>query len=104
MTARADMSSITLIKGILDYFASVSSLVASESKSQLFYGGILDEACAALCATLGMTKGLFPFRYLGVPWFASRLTIPWFRPLVKKITQTTSSWSSRFLSYAAVSS
>lgn len=48
--------------------------------------------------TLGMTKGCFPFTYLGCPIFYGRRKIAYFEDLVKKITNRVQSWQNRLLS------
>ena len=49
---------------------------------------------------IGFQKGSLPFKYLGVPIIASRLTKLECRCLVNKITAQIKTWSSRHLSYA----
>ena len=48
----------------------------------------------------GFTQGTFPFRYLGIPIAASRLTIAQFSPLLDKIQGYISAWAGANLSYA----
>ncbi|GKU92455.1 hypothetical protein SLEP1_g6177 [Rubroshorea leprosula] len=48
----------------------------------------------------GFKVGTLPVRYLGVPLITGRLTNAALKPLITKITEKISSWTSRYLSFA----
>ncbi|GKU98807.1 hypothetical protein SLEP1_g11756 [Rubroshorea leprosula] len=48
----------------------------------------------------GFKVGTLPVRYLGVPLITGRLTDAALKPLITKITDKISSWTSRYLSFA----
>lgn len=48
-------------------FSEVSGLVANQSKSSLYSGGVHVDVQKTLLQLFGFKKGDFPMRYLGVP-------------------------------------
>ncbi|GFY93673.1 hypothetical protein Acr_09g0001190 [Actinidia rufa] len=50
--------------------------------------------------TTGFNQGIFPFKYLGIPVAASRLSIAQFSPFIDKISGYISAWAGASLSYA----
>lgn len=49
---------------------------------------------------LGFIKGELPFRYLGVPLSSKRLSVTQCEPLIDKMLNRITSWTTRFSSYA----
>lgn len=49
---------------------------------------------------LGLSMGSLPFRYLGVPLSAKRLSVAQCQPLLDKILAKVHHWTAKFLSYA----
>ena len=47
-----------------------------------------------------LSEGKFPFRYLGLPVAASKLTIAQFNPFLDRISGYVNSWAGMTLSYA----
>ena len=64
----------------------------------LYSGNQLD--LEAIKRISGFAQGSFPFKYLGIPVTASRLTIAQFSPLIDKISDYISTWAGASLSYA----
>ncbi|XP_021747408.1 uncharacterized protein LOC110713259 [Chenopodium quinoa] len=98
--SRADSTSIQLLLQAFQKFSCASGLVANLSKSEVYFGGISDYDKGQLQTVLGMSRGSFPFRYLGVPLSSKKLTIAQCRPLVERVTARIDCWTSRHLSYA----
>ena len=75
-------------------------LCISDSKSNVFMAGICGTDMEEIKAITGFSEGSFPFRYLGIPVAASRLTIVQYSPLISKISDHISAWAGATLSYA----
>ncbi|GFY91584.1 hypothetical protein Acr_07g0017800 [Actinidia rufa] len=84
----------------LYHFGDSSGLKISISKSSLFPAGINSRDLEAIKEITGFAQGVFPFKYLGIPVAASRLTIAQFSPLIDKISDCISAWAGASLSYA----
>ena len=80
-------------------FTGCIGLKANLDKSQIVFGG----ECIALqkewLEVTGFAEGKLPFKYLGMPITASKLTKVECRLLVKKILARIISWTTRHISY-----
>lgn len=63
---RGDVSSIQQLIKIIDSFAATSGLKANQLKSCIYFGRVDEEVKLELRIS-GMSEGVLPFRYLGVP-------------------------------------
>ncbi|XP_019248326.1 PREDICTED: uncharacterized protein LOC109227583 [Nicotiana attenuata] len=81
-------------------FSSASGLVANQGKSCIYFGGVPEHVQQQILASLGFSLGELPFRYLGVPLSAKRLSVNQCQPLLDIILAKVQSWTTRFLSYA----
>ncbi|GFY96156.1 hypothetical protein Acr_11g0004620 [Actinidia rufa] len=81
-------------------FGECSGLCISNTKSNVFMDGISRDIMEEIKTITGFSLGRFPFRYLGIPVAASRLTIEQFNPLITKISDYVSAWAGATLSYA----
>ncbi|GFZ19684.1 hypothetical protein Acr_28g0003890 [Actinidia rufa] len=68
-------------------FGECSGLCISPNKYNLFMTGISREDAEEIKTITGFSLGRFPFRYLGIPVAASRLSIEQFSPLISKIAR-----------------
>ncbi|GFZ11073.1 hypothetical protein Acr_22g0004710 [Actinidia rufa] len=96
---RGDVISVSLIMDCLKKFGECSGLHISDTKSNVFMADISREIMEEI-KTITISSGRFPFRYLGIPLVASRLTIEQFNPLIFKISEYITAWASVTLSYA----
>ncbi|KAK9756010.1 hypothetical protein RND81_01G066800 [Saponaria officinalis] len=71
-------------------FAASSGLHPNLEKNEIYFGGVAKQVRELILAQTNFVEGNFPFRYLGVPLNASRITID----------ISTQHWSSHLLSYA----
>ena len=69
-------------------------------KSSIVFGGDCSTIQQECLEITGFTEGHLPFRYLGLPIIASRLSKGECRLLVEKITAKILIWGSRHISYA----
>ncbi|GFZ12866.1 hypothetical protein Acr_23g0012510 [Actinidia rufa] len=97
---RGDVTSVNLIMDCLKKFGECSGLCISNTKSNVFMAGISRDIMEEIKTITGFSSGRFPFRYLGIPVAASRLTIEQFNPLITKISDYVSAWAGATLSYA----
>lgn len=97
---RGDIHSVSAIKCSLDLFAPGSGLHANSTKTGLYLGGIHPDVAQDIINYTGFVRETFPFRYLGIPLNASRLTLDICAPLLDLISSKIHSWSTHLLSYA----
>jgi hypothetical protein len=98
--ARGDIPSIELLMERLQDFGASSGLQASLSKSNLFTAGLQSNDMDEIRRITGLEVGNFPFRFLGIPLAAMRLTASQFSPFIEKITEKISVWTGATLTYA----
>ncbi|GFZ15678.1 hypothetical protein Acr_25g0000870 [Actinidia rufa] len=84
----------------LSQFGDISGLRINANKSNVFMAGINSIDMAEIKTITGFRMGKFPFRYLGIPMAATKLTIEQFMPLTAKISEYISAWVGATLSYA----
>lgn len=73
MFARADHHSVETVFGAFPKFSEASGLVANPEKSNVYMVGVSDYEEQSIRSDLGMIKGSFPFKYLGVPLTSRKL-------------------------------
>lgn len=56
-------------------FSSVSGLIANQSKSNMYFGGVRKSQQEEILKYTGFKKGALPFRYLEVPLSTKKLTV-----------------------------
>eukprot|EP00252_Welwitschia_mirabilis_P010433 TRINITY_DN23707_c0_g1_i1.p1 TRINITY_DN23707_c0_g1~~TRINITY_DN23707_c0_g1_i1.p1 ORF type:complete len:146 (-),score=8.37 TRINITY_DN23707_c0_g1_i1:23-460(-) len=88
------------MKQTIEHFKMVSGLEANSVKSQIFFGGIIQEEKSRFLQMLSFTEGSLLVRYLGVPLNSKRLTSSDCLPLILRVTEKIRSWTIKFLSYA----
>ncbi|GFY92706.1 pyruvate decarboxylase-2 [Actinidia rufa] len=100
MLFQRDVTSMSLIMDCLKKFGECSGLRINDSKSNIFMAGISRGNHGGDHSITGFNAGRFPFRYLGIPVAASRLTIEQFNPFITKIFEYINAWAGATLSYA----
>ena len=98
--SEGDPISVSLIMDKLIPFGECSGLKISLSKSSFFSAGINPTDMEVIKNITGFTHGTFPFKYLGIPVAASRLSIVQFSPFIDKIPGYIIAWAGASLSYA----
>lgn len=83
MFARDDQPS-TKAFAAFTKFSEASGLVANIHKSDVYIVGVSHDVIDHLVDTLGMPRGTFPFRYLGVPLTTRKLSYTNGKPLIEK--------------------
>lgn len=85
---------------VFDDFTSWSGLKISMEKSTIYMAGVPDLEKSRILRNFPMDKGELPVRYLGLPLMTKAMRNQDYQPLLEKIRQRISTWTSRYLSYA----
>lgn len=86
LCCRADKISIRLLMSRFQHFSEVSGLKTNMEKSALYIAGVSKEFKEEIMTEMKFAAGEVPFKYLGVPLSAKKLSIQQCMPLVEKIT------------------
>lgn len=80
-----DVSSVQQLVEVLNKFASASGLFANQQKSCVYFGGVDGATKQKILNMTWMIEGQLPFKYLGVPLSAQKLSVVQCQPLVNRI-------------------
>ncbi|XP_074271221.1 uncharacterized protein LOC141595147 [Silene latifolia] len=94
-----DSPSVNVVSDSLDLFANMSGLRANPEETNIYMGGIRDDARELILRDPGYVEGTFPFRYLGVPLNEGKLNKGMFADLLSKVQSTLNNWSTHRSSY-----
>lgn len=94
------LASVQAILGVLKDFEDRSGLAISVQKSCFFAAGISDEEIETISQQTGLSTGIFPIRYLGVPLHTKKISHIQCAPLIQSIKNKLRSWTVRRISYA----
>lgn len=95
-----DTQSIKNILNIIEQFTEVSGLAINISKTSFFTCGITRPVINQIVSKTGLTHGLLPVRYLGIPLCTKKLSLANCEPLLQQVKNKVNSWSARSLSFA----
>uniref|UniRef100_A0A803P4D4 Reverse transcriptase zinc-binding domain-containing protein n=1 Tax=Cannabis sativa TaxID=3483 RepID=A0A803P4D4_CANSA len=84
----------------LKLFSQTSCLLPNNSKSAIYYSGMEEKEIQRIVNVSGFTKEEVPFKYLGIPICAKKISATKCKILVEKMTGRIKTWSSRNLSFA----
>ncbi|XP_056685724.1 uncharacterized protein [Spinacia oleracea] len=84
MFARADVPYVTALFGAFTKFSTASGLNANLHKSEVYTADVPDDISSQTVARIGIQKGNFPFRYLGVPLTTRKLSFTDCNPLIER--------------------
>ncbi|XP_060170867.1 uncharacterized protein LOC132601823 [Lycium barbarum] len=96
---KGEVRSAELLYHAFQQFSNASGLIADQSKSCVYFGGVQERVQTEILHVLGFAVGQLPFRYLGVPLSPKRISIAQCQPLLEKIPGRVTSWTTKFLSY-----
>lgn len=94
------MNYVQQMMGVLEKFGNASGLKANQLKSCIYFGGVQPAVKQETLHMTSMTEGELPFRYLGLPLVAKKLSITQYQPLIQRILSRMEGWAARLLSYA----
>ena len=98
--SRGDEISVQILLSKLVSFGECSGLKMSLQKSSIYAAGMSCADLDSIKSSSLLSEGKFPFRYLGLPVAASKLTIAQFHPFMDRISRYITSWAGMTLSYA----
>ena len=98
---KGDVKFAILMKRTMHAFSEISGLQASQEKAAVYFGNVKEEVASRILQVTGYKRGEFPFRYLGMPITARKLTTTDCDVVVDKMLRRITCWSSRHLPYAA---
>ncbi|XP_074302885.1 uncharacterized protein LOC141637220 [Silene latifolia] len=100
MFCKGDVNSIMLLLRVVATFSATSGLRVNAAKSEVVFNGVAPGLKQDITEISGFTEGMLPFKYLGIPIQARRLTKTDCNVLIKKIVLRVRSIGARKLSYA----
>lgn len=96
---RADVSSLQILKSILDSFSRATGLEINFHKSTFVPMHTSYEAAATMTAILGCPLDSFLQTYLGLPLSPHKLRVSDYQPLICRVDRYLSGWKARLLSF-----
>lgn len=94
------MDYVKNVMEVLANFADVSGLAVSIPKTSFFTYGVQHHEIDSISQETGLSNGMLPVRYLGVPVCTKKLTMTNCEPLIQQVKNKVNSWSARSLSFA----
>ncbi|KAL0444647.1 UNVERIFIED_CONTAM: LINE-1 retrotransposable element O protein [Sesamum latifolium] len=95
-----DLSSVRMVKEVLEEFAVLSGLQVNPSKSTIILSKAVQRERQDILALVGFQEGCLPIKYLGVSLTASRLTVADCQPILDRISSRLAGWTHLNLSLA----
>ncbi|XP_074318879.1 uncharacterized protein LOC141655711 [Silene latifolia] len=92
--------SIWLLLRAFSSFSKASGLAMNNAKSEIFFNGVSEDIREGIKHVAGFREGIMPFRYLGVPIKAGRLTKKECSALTEKMVARIRGLGAKKLSYA----
>ncbi|XP_074301011.1 uncharacterized protein LOC141632358 [Silene latifolia] len=92
--------SIWLLMRAFSSFSKASGLAMNNAKSEIFFSGVAEDIKEGIKMVTGFKEGTMPFRYLGVPIKAGRLTKSECSALTEKMVARIRGLRAKKLSYA----
>ncbi|XP_056690351.1 uncharacterized protein [Spinacia oleracea] len=101
LCCKGEFPSIYLFLQAFKLFSNSSGLMANKQKSSIYCYGMAEDDVKRVVSASGFTRSTLPFKYLGVPICAKKITAAQCEMLVDKMILRIKVWSSRNLSYTA---
>ncbi|XP_021851059.1 uncharacterized protein [Spinacia oleracea] len=101
LCCKGEFPSVYLILQAFKLFSASSGLKANQQKSSIYCHGMSNDVIQRIIDVSGFTRSQLPFRYLGFPICAKKISVSQCGMLVDKMTARIKMWSSRNLSYVA---
>ncbi|XP_074315048.1 uncharacterized protein LOC141651228 [Silene latifolia] len=97
--SRGDLPSVKHATDTLHIFSTCSVLKVNIDKTDAYFGGVSAALKQQILCETGLSEGSFPFRYLGLPIYPSRLSISMYEGLTVKLSSLLQRCQSEYLSY-----
>lgn len=98
--AHGDRKSCKVIHEVLLLFSRLSRLEPSVDKSTVCISGVTRREADFLASIFGFSRGVLPFRYLGVPLITTALRRTECLPLLEYVKNKIEHWVNKLLSFA----
>ncbi|XP_073121801.1 uncharacterized protein [Henckelia pumila] len=95
-----DRLSTSLMFECLTRFGDMLGVKVNLEKSNIYLAGMNADEKDCILGSLGISEGVLPFRYLGIPLYSSRLKASDYGVLLDAIRRIIASWPAHTLSYA----
>lgn len=97
--SKGTQKSIVTLLDCFEKFSHTSGLVANRRISDIYFSGVSDARRREICRAVDLQEGSLPFRYLGIPLNAKRLSINQYQPLLEKMPGKLRHWTAKLLTY-----
>ncbi|XP_073149120.1 uncharacterized protein [Henckelia pumila] len=101
--AKGETQSVKIVLDCVEKFGKTAGLRENALKSNIFLAAVKEPIRRDIIMMSGYQEGSFPFRYLGIPLAAGRLTKRDYSGLVDTIAKKVAAWPRHTLSYAVCS-
>ncbi|XP_074300151.1 uncharacterized protein LOC141631368 [Silene latifolia] len=98
--SKGDTTSIMILLRAFATFSVATGLQMNSLKSNIYFNGVASRVKSDILQISGFSEGALPFKYLGVPISARRLTVKNCNCLIEKITERIHGYAAKTLSYA----
>ncbi|XP_074300954.1 uncharacterized protein LOC141632295 [Silene latifolia] len=98
--SKGDIPSIMVLLRSFATFSAATGLQMNNLKSNIYFNGVHSSIKSDILQVSGFSEGVLPFKYLGVPISAGKLSIKHCYGLIEKITERIRGFAARKLSYA----
>lgn len=100
LMCKGEEASVNLLMKGVNLFSKISGLKPNVSKSNVFFGNVATGIQQSILSITGFSNGSLPFRYLGLPLIAGKLTAQECNPLVMRLCNRIEVWTSNLLNFA----
>lgn len=100
MFSRGDTKYVELVMEKFLEFSKATRLVVNPQKCKAYYGGVNDKPKNNIQHITSYVEGKLPFRYLGIPLTAKKLSTNHYLKLVEKLVNRIKHWSNALPSHA----
>ncbi|GJR14147.1 RNA-directed DNA polymerase, eukaryota, reverse transcriptase zinc-binding domain protein [Tanacetum coccineum] len=100
MFCHGDIESVKVLKGALDEFSMISSLVPNMGKNIVFFRNLKNQTKQEIMDVMPFKVGTLLVTYLGVPLINKQIGIRDCKCLVDKVRAKVNSWKNKMLTYA----
>ncbi|CAH9100586.1 unnamed protein product [Cuscuta epithymum] len=98
--SRGDKYSIGILVNTLKEFGDASGLRVNHNKSNVFIGGVNSLDLQGILDLVDFDQGVFPVRYLGIPFAPLKISVTQYAPLLDMINDFLNAWNTKTISYA----
>ncbi|XP_033128797.1 uncharacterized protein LOC117129330 [Brassica rapa] len=94
------LQSVKNVLEVLEAFKQASGLTVSITKTCFFTSGVHQAEIDHIEEECGLSRGMLPVRYLGVPLCTRKLSLANCDPLIQQVKNKINSWTAKTLSFA----